>query len=77
MKILTPEALFVTDDGRSGTVNGFVDGYGQRALYVDPGVNDRIEMDEIDLTTSTLPEYSTSHHLLERIINPLKHRKQF
>lgn len=34
--------------GRSGTVMGFVDKKGERALYVDPGVNDTIEFDEID-----------------------------
>ena len=34
-------------DGRSGVVSGFVDKDGQRALYVDPGVNDLIEEDEI------------------------------
>jgi len=34
--------------GRSGTVMGFVDKRGERALYVDPGVNDTIEFDEID-----------------------------
>ena len=41
--------VLVSDNGRSGTVNGFVDAYGQRALYVDPGVNDCIGLDEIDL----------------------------
>jgi len=33
--------------GRSGTVMGFVDKKGERALYVDPGVNDTIEFNEI------------------------------
>jgi ribokinase len=33
--------------GRSGTVMGFVDKEGERALYVDPGVNDTIEFNEI------------------------------
>jgi ribokinase len=32
--------------GRSGTVMGFVDEKGERALYVDPGVNDTIETKE-------------------------------
>jgi ribokinase len=32
--------------GRSGTVMGFVDEKGERALYVDPGVNDTIETEE-------------------------------
>jgi ribokinase len=35
--------------GRSGTVMGFVDEKGERALYVDPGVNDTIEFNEINL----------------------------
>jgi ribokinase len=34
--------------GRSGSVMGFVDGKGQRALYIDPGVNDTIESSEIN-----------------------------
>jgi len=34
--------------GRSGTAMGFVDERGERALYVDPGVNDTIEFDEIN-----------------------------
>jgi ribokinase len=35
--------------GRSGTVMGFVDRRGERALYVDPGVNDTVEFNEIDM----------------------------
>jgi ribokinase len=35
--------------GRSGAVMGFVDEKGDRALYVDPGVNDTIEFDEINM----------------------------
>ena len=35
--------------GRSGTAMGFVDKRGERALYVDPGVNDTIEFHEIDM----------------------------
>jgi len=34
--------------GRSGTVMGFVDKKGERALYVDPGVNDTIKFNEIN-----------------------------
>ena len=37
----------VSDEGRSGRVMGFVDPRGNRALYVDPGVNDTLSMDEI------------------------------
>jgi ribokinase len=35
--------------GRSGVVTGYVDVKGQRALYVDPGVNDTLEFEEISL----------------------------
>jgi len=35
--------------GRSGAVMGFVDEKGDRALYVDPGVNDTIEFNEINM----------------------------
>lgn len=35
--------------GRSGIVIGFVDKKGERALYVDPGINDTIEFNEINM----------------------------
>lgn len=38
-----------SSEGRSGTVMGFVDKKGERALYVDSGVNDQINLEEIDL----------------------------
>ena len=41
------DAVVQTPEGRSGSVSGFVDGEGQRALYVDPGVNDLIELHEV------------------------------
>ena len=40
--------IAIARHGRSGTVMGFVDENGERALYVDPGVNDTIEFDEIN-----------------------------
>jgi ribokinase len=43
------KGIIISDDGRSGNVIGFVDKEGQRALYVDPGVNDLINPDEIEL----------------------------
>jgi ribokinase len=46
---INTNGITVADNGRSGTVSGFVDSTGQRALYVDPGVNDDIEMDDVDL----------------------------
>lgn len=39
----------IADNDRSGTVNGYIDHEGQRALYVDPGVNDRIKFEDIDM----------------------------
>lgn len=41
------DGLLHSYEGRSGSVSGFVDGEGQRALYVDPGVNDLIETHEV------------------------------
>lgn len=42
------KGIIKTKTGRSGTVMGFVDEKGERALYVDPGVNDTIEFEEIN-----------------------------
>lgn len=39
--------IILSEEGRSGKVLGFVDTKGQRALYVDPGVNDLIKIQEI------------------------------
>jgi ribokinase len=41
--------ISVMEKGRSGTVMGFIDLKGDRALYVDPGVNDHIEFKDINL----------------------------
>ncbi len=41
--------IIVAKRGRSGTAMGFVDEKGERALYVDPGVNDTIEFGEINV----------------------------
>lgn len=40
--------ITITEHGRSGTVMGFVDEEGERALYVNPGVNDTIEYNQIN-----------------------------
>ncbi len=42
------DGIIIAKRGRSGKVMGFVDEKGERALYVDPGVNDTIEFEEID-----------------------------
>jgi ribokinase len=41
--------ITVSEKGRSGTVMGFIDQKGDRALYVDPGVNDQIDFKDINL----------------------------
>jgi len=43
------DGIIVSEYGRSGIVIGFVDERGERALYVDPGVNSSIDFSEIDL----------------------------
>jgi ribokinase len=40
------KGVAVAKQGRSGTVMGFVDENGERALYVDPGVNNQVEFNE-------------------------------
>jgi ribokinase len=50
--------VMVSKEGRSGVVIGFVDVKGERALYVNPSVNDTIEFKEIDL------EYARSAKIL-------------
>jgi ribokinase len=41
------EGIAVSKTGKSGQVMGYVDRKGQRALYINPGVNDQIEPREI------------------------------
>jgi len=43
------DGIVVAPYGRSGVVIGFVDKAGERALYVDPGVNNSLSLQEIDL----------------------------
>jgi len=40
------KGVAVAKKGRSGTVMGFVDEKGERALYIDPGVNDQVGFNE-------------------------------
>ena len=49
--------IVVSREGRSGVVIGFVNGEGERALYVDPGVNDTINFEEIDLEYAGSAEF--------------------
>lgn len=41
--------ITVSKMGRSGTVMGYIDPKGDRALYVDPGVNDELELKDVNL----------------------------
>ena len=43
------DGITVSKTGRSGVVIGFVDQRGERAMYVDPGVNNSLEYSEINL----------------------------
>jgi ribokinase len=43
------KGITVSKTGRSGTVMGFVDPNGDRALYVDSGVNDRINVKDVKM----------------------------
>jgi len=52
-----PRGIIVSKEGRSGTVMGYVDQKGERALYVDPGVNDTTGFNEIDLKYASSAEF--------------------
>jgi ribokinase len=70
----------ISDKGRSGVCIGFIDDTGERALYIDPGVNDTLKLDE---TQRSYAESSEFLHLTsfvgeqpfntqKRLINSLK-----
>ena len=42
------DGVIRTEEGESGSVLGFVDKKGARALYINPGVNDTIKLDEVN-----------------------------
>ncbi|MCW3986331.1 MAG: carbohydrate kinase family protein [Candidatus Bathyarchaeota archaeon] len=42
------KCIVIAKSGRSGVVMGFVDEHGERSLYVAPGVNDTVELREIN-----------------------------
>jgi ribokinase len=41
--------VIIAKHGRSGNVMGFIDEKGERALYIDSGVNDEIEFEELSV----------------------------
>lgn len=49
--------IIISKKDRSGVVMGYVDGKGERALYVDPGVNDWLEFKEIKLDYAADTEF--------------------
>ena len=50
--------IIISEIGRSGTAMGYIDPDGNRALYIDPGVND-----QLDLTGTNL-DYASSTKIL-------------
>jgi ribokinase len=51
------KSITIVDEGRSGVVMGFIDIKGDRALYVDPGVNNLIEFQDINLEYANSTEF--------------------
>ena len=49
--------IIIAPTGRSGVATGYVDVKGQRALYVDSGVNDILEFEEISLEYAIQAEF--------------------
>ncbi|MFW6110928.1 MAG: carbohydrate kinase family protein [Thermoproteota archaeon] len=43
------QGIKITQQGRSGTVMGFVDDQGERALYVNGGANETLDLKDLDL----------------------------
>lgn len=70
--------LIYSENGVTGKCIGFVDGNGERCLYIDPGVNDEIKIDEINplnimrckimhYTSFVGDSFSTQIELLEKL----------
>jgi len=51
------DGIVVAKTGRSGVVTGYVDRRGERTLYVDPGVNDSLEFEEISLEYASCAKF--------------------
>jgi len=49
--------IIISKKGRSGIVMGYIDGKGERALYVAPGVNDWLEFKEVNLDYAADTEF--------------------
>jgi ribokinase len=46
---INTDGIVVSEIGKSGLVVGFVDQEGERALYLDPGVNNTLHANEVDI----------------------------
>ena len=65
--------LIYADKGNTGKVLGFVDEKGERCLYVDPGVNDEIVLDEMDkLNDNTLLSFDPGMLYVQKGLKELK-----
>jgi len=51
------KGIIVSREGSSGVVMGYIDVKGERALYVNPGVNDWLEFKEINLEYANSAEF--------------------
>jgi ribokinase len=51
------DGITIVKKGRSGKVMGFVDKEGERALYIDPGVNDTIKFNDLNTTYASNTEF--------------------
>ncbi len=49
--------IITSNQGRSGTVLGFIDRNGERALYIDPGVNDLLKFEEINSSYASSADF--------------------
>lgn len=51
------DGVIRAEEGKSGSVLGFVDKKGARALYISPGVNDTIKLDEVNSRYASQAQY--------------------
>jgi ribokinase len=49
--------IIISKEGRSGIAMGYINRKGERTLYVDPGVNDSLKFEEIDLDYASRTEF--------------------
>lgn len=54
---INTDGIVISKENRSGIVMGYIDRDGERALYVDPGVNDSLEFKDIDLEYAGSSKY--------------------